>query len=174
MYHLLRHSSDKIRQIFQVALALMVRWIIKSPRRLMPELSANRSISCWHSSTQMHGQPAQKSNYSFRLAAHMKSHKFNLMGTSSAKGQVEEQLKDEAQKQVEKAQTEIEEKVKDEGEKLLEEGDKQIEQQLDSAKKEVLRNLEDEAGDVLNEELDSAANNLKESLKDLFKRKKKN
>jgi uncharacterized protein involved in outer membrane biogenesis len=117
---------------------------------------------------------SSKVKLQFQVGGTYEKPQVNLMGTSSAKGQVEEQLKDEAQKQVEKAQTEIEEKVKDEGEKLLEEGEKQIEQQLDSAKKEVLRNLEDEAGDVLNEELDSAANNLKESLKDLFKRKKKN
>jgi hypothetical protein len=117
---------------------------------------------------------SSKVKLQFQVGGTYEKPQVNLMGTSSAKGQVKEQLKDEAQKQVEKAQTEIEEKVKDEGEKLLQEGEKQIEQQLDSAKKEVLRNLEDEADDVLNEELDSAANNLKESLKDLFKRKKKN
>ena len=34
-------------------------------------------------------------------------------------------------------------------------------------------NIKGEAGDILSEELDSTTNELKESLKDLFKKKKK-
>lgn len=107
--------------------------------------------------------------------------KFNLAGTTSEDGatttvkeQVKQEVKQEVNQQVESAKKEAEAKVQEETKKIMEQGEKQIQQQMDTLKKEVTKNLEEEAGKVIGEELDSTANELKESLKNLFKKKKKN
>jgi uncharacterized protein involved in outer membrane biogenesis len=107
--------------------------------------------------------------------------KFNLAGTTSEDGatttvkeQVKQEVKQEVNQQVESAKKEAEAKVQEETKKIIDQGEKQIQQQMDTLKKEVTKNLEEEAGKVIGEELDSTANELKESLKNLFKKKKKN
>jgi hypothetical protein len=107
--------------------------------------------------------------------------KFNLAGTTSEDGatttvkeQVKQEVKQEVNQQVESAKKEAEAKVQEETKKIIDESEKQIQQQMDTLKKEVTKNLEEEAGKVIGEELDSTANELKESLKNLFKKKKKN
>ncbi len=125
--------------------------------------------------------PSSKIKLHFNVAGTYDSPKINLAGTSSEDGttttvkeQVKQEVKKEVQQQVETVKTEAETQVKEEADKVLKEGEKQIEQQVDTLKKEVTKNLEEEAGKVIGEELDSTANELKESLKSLFKKKKKN
>jgi hypothetical protein len=107
--------------------------------------------------------------------------KFNLAGTTSEDGatttvkeQVKQEVKQEVNQKVESAKKEAEAKVEEETKKIMEQGEKQMQQQMDTLKKEVTKNLEQEAGKVIGEEMDSTANELKESLKELFKKKKKN
>ena len=124
---------------------------------------------------------SSKVKLSFNVGGTYDKPKFNLAGTTSAGGgattvreQVKQEVKQEVNQQVESAKKEAEAKVQEETKKIIDEGEKQIQQQMDTLKKEVTKNLEEEAGKVIGEELDSTANELKESLKNLFKKKKKN
>ena len=121
--------------------------------------------------------PSSRIKLHFNVAGTYDSPKINLAGTTSEDGTtttVKDQAKQEVKQQVETVKTETETKVKEEADKVLKEGEKQLQQQVDTLKKEVTKNLEEEAGKVIGEELDSTANELKESLKSLFKKKKKN
>ena len=113
----------------------------------------------------------------FNVAGTYDNPKINLAGTSSEGGTVttvKEQVQQEALEQAETMKAEAEAKLKDEADKIVEEGEKKVQQQVDTVKKEITKNLEEEAGKVIGEELDSTTNELKESLKSLFKKKKKN
>jgi hypothetical protein len=111
----------------------------------------------------------------FNVGGTYDSPKINLAGTTSEDGAttaVKEQVKQEVNEQVQSAKKEAETKVQEETNKIIEEGEKQIQQQVDTLKKEVTKNLEEEAGKIIGAELDSTTNDLKESLKNLFKKKK--
>ncbi|MCG8311123.1 MAG: AsmA family protein [Cytophagales bacterium] len=106
--------------------------------------------------------------------------KILLAGTSGSGGaattiqeQVKEEVKQEVQAALDSAQQEAEQKIQDEATKLVEKGEDQLQQQLDTLKKELTKNLEKETGKILEEELDSTTNELKKSLQNLFKKKKK-
>ena len=74
---------------------------------------------------------------------------------------------------MEEVKQEVEAKVEDETKKMIETGEIKMQEQLDTLKKELTKGLEVEAGKVLSDELDSTTNELKKSLKSLFKKKKK-
>lgn len=102
-----------------------------------------------------------------------------LAGTTNADGttttvqqQVVDQVQQEAQKQVEAVKKEAEDKLQEETEKIMQEGEKQLQQQADTLKKEISESLEKEASEAIGAELDSTTNELKESLKSIFKKKK--
>jgi flagellar motor protein MotB len=124
---------------------------------------------------------SSKINLHFNVGGTYDKPQINLAGSTSADGttttvkeQVKQEVKQEAQKQVDVAKKEAEAKVQEETQKVIEEGEKQLQQQADTLKKEITKNLEEEAGKVVGEQLDSTATELKESLKSLFKKKKKN
>lgn len=99
----------------------------------------------------------------------------SLAGTTSSAGTttVKEEVKEVVGEQVNEVKKEAEQKVEDETRKLMEQGEEQLQEQLDTLKKEVTKGLEKEAGEVLSDELDSTANELKNTIKSLFKKKKK-
>ena len=102
-----------------------------------------------------------------------------LAGTTNADGttttvqqQVKDQVQQQAQQQVDAVKKEAEAKMQEETDKIIAEGEKQLQQQADTLKKEISKSLEKEAGKVIGAELDSTSNELKESLKSIFKKKK--
>lgn len=102
-----------------------------------------------------------------------------LAGTTNADGttttvqqQVKDQVQQQAQQQVDAVKNEAEAKMQEETDKIIAEGEKQLQQQADTLKKEISKSLEKEAGKVIGAELDSTSNELKESLKSIFKKKK--
>jgi uncharacterized protein involved in outer membrane biogenesis len=104
---------------------------------------------------------------------------FTLAGTTNADGttttvqqQVMDQVQQKAQEQVDVVRKEAEAKLQEETEKIMAEGEKQLQQQADTLKKEISKSLENEPGKVIGSELDSTTNELKESLKSIFKKKK--
>jgi len=106
--------------------------------------------------------------------------KINLVGTTNEDGssttiqeEVGQQVKAEVEQRVDSVKQEAVNKLDEEKNKLMEEGEKQAQQQLDTLKKEITKNLEDEMGEVLGDEIDSTANELKNTLQNLFKKKKK-
>lgn len=120
---------------------------------------------------------SSKIKLNFNVGGTYEKPTINLAGTTSTDGAtltVKDQAKQEVATQVEVAKEEAEKRVQDETEKLMENGEEQLQEQLDTLKKELTKNLKNEAGDVLSEELDSTANELKKSIKSLFKKKKKN
>lgn len=99
-----------------------------------------------------------------------------LAGTTSSDGTtttVKEEVKQEAAAQLETVKAEAEQKAKDETTKLMEKGEEQLQEHLDTLKKEITKNMESEADSILSDQLDSTANELKESIRNLFKKKKK-
>ncbi len=107
--------------------------------------------------------------------------KINLVGTTSEDGstttvqdEVKQQVKAEVEQRVDSVKQEAVSKLEEEKNKLMEEGEKQAQQKLDTLKKDITKNLEEEMGEVLGEEIDSTANELKNTLQNLFKKKKKN
>lgn len=124
---------------------------------------------------------SSKVKLNFNVGGTYDKPKIVLAGTTSADGttttvkeQVKQEVKQEVDAQVEEVKKEAEEKVMDETQKLMEKGEEQLQQQVDTLKKKMTENLKEGAGDILGGELDSATNDLKESLQNLFKRKKKN
>jgi uncharacterized protein involved in outer membrane biogenesis len=106
--------------------------------------------------------------------------KINLMGTTSEDGssatvqdQVKQEVKAEVEHRVDSVKQEAEARFEEETDRLMEEGEKQVQQQLDTLKKEITKDLEGEMGEILGDEIDSTANELKNTLKNLFKKKKK-
>jgi len=107
--------------------------------------------------------------------------KINLEGTTtedgtstSIKAQMETEVKKEVEQQMDEAKKEVEQQVEQETEKLLEEAEEQIQTKVDTITEQITRQLDEEASNIIGEELDSTANELKESLKSIFKKKKKN
>lgn len=101
----------------------------------------------------------------------------NLLGTTNADGTtttVKQEVQQQAQQQVDALKQEAEAKVQEEAQKVMSEAEKQLQQQADTLKKEVTKSLKEEAGKVLGSEMDSTSNQVKESLKNLFKKKKTN
>ena len=92
----------------------------------------------------------------------------------AAKVQVEKEVKAEVSEQAEVAKEQVEEKVVEETDKLIEKSKEQIQPQVDSLQKKITEGLGEEATKVIDEELDSTATELKKSIQNLFKRKKKN
>jgi hypothetical protein len=123
---------------------------------------------------------SSKIKLNFNVAGTYEDPKITLAGTTAADGttttvkeQVKEEVKIEAEKKVEEVKKDAEVKVQEETDKLIQKGEEQLQPQLDSLKKKMTENIKGEAGDILSEELDSTANELKETLKGLFKKKKK-
>ena len=120
-----------------------------------------------------------KINLNFNISGTYDDPKILLAGTStsgeantSVKKQVEAEVKKEVNEQVKTAKQEAEEQVKAEAQKVVEHGEEQLQQQLDTLKKEITKNLEEEGAEILNDNLDSSATELKNSIRDLFKKKK--
>lgn len=92
----------------------------------------------------------------------------------TAKAQVEKEIKEEVSEQAEVAKEQVEEKIVEETDKLMEQSKEQIQPQVDSIQKKITEELGEEANKIIDEEFDSTANELKKSIKSLFKKKKKN
>ena len=121
--------------------------------------------------------PSSKIKLNFNISGTYDKPKILLAGTTSTDGKtttVKEAVKQEIDSQVEATKKEVEKKVQDETEELMEKGEEQLQQQLDTLKKELTKDLKDEAGEVLGKQLDSTTNELKKSLENIFKKKKKN
>jgi uncharacterized protein involved in outer membrane biogenesis len=135
--------------------------------QLMANLTGSRSDA-----------PSSTIKLSFNVGGTYDNPKINLLGTTAdgktatVQEAVRSEVKQEVQEQVESAKQQTEERLQEETKKLTEEVEKQMDQQVDTLKKEIAKNLEEEAGEILGDELDSTANELKESLKNLFKKKK--
>ncbi len=101
----------------------------------------------------------------------------NLLGTTSADGTtttVKQEAQQQVQQQAEALKQEAEAKVQAEAQKVMTEAEKQFQQQADTLKKEVTKTLQDEAGKAIGDQMDSTSTQIKESLKNIFKKKKTN
>jgi hypothetical protein len=124
---------------------------------------------------------SSKIKLNFNIGGTYENPKISLAGTTSADGttttvkeQVQQEVKQEVDKQAEEVKKEVEEKIQDETQELMEKGEEQLQEHLDTLKNKIAENLKNDAGEILSEELDSTANELKKSLQNLFKKKKKN
>ncbi|MCK5206512.1 MAG: AsmA-like C-terminal region-containing protein, partial [Cyclobacteriaceae bacterium] len=124
---------------------------------------------------------SSKIKLNFTVGGTYENPKIVLAGTTTEDGttttvteQMNQEVKQEVDKQVEEVKKEAEEQIMDETEKLMEKGEEQLQEHVDTLKKKITENLKDDAGEILGEELDSTANELKKSLQNLFKKKKKN
>ncbi len=122
-----------------------------------------------------------KIKLNFKVVGTYNDMKIRLAGTTSSDGttntvkdQVKQEVKQEVDKQVEVVKKEAEEKIKSETQELVEKAEEQLQEQVDTLKNKITENLKKEAGDLISNELDSTANELKDAVKKLFKRKKKN
>ena len=127
------------------------------------------------------GNSSSKVNLKFNVGGTYENPKFDLAGSSMADGsgsstsvEIKQEVKKEAEKQVEVVKVEAEEKLNEEATKVIDEGGKMVKQQADTVKKQIEKELGKEAEELIGEELDSTTEELKNTLKGLFKRKKKN
>lgn len=124
---------------------------------------------------------SSKIKLNFTVGGTYENPKIVLAGTTTEDGttttvteQMNQEVKQEVDKQVEEVKKEAEEQIMDETEKLMEKGEEQLQEHVDTLKEKITENLKEDAGEILGEELDSTANELKKSLQNLFKKKKKN
>lgn len=124
---------------------------------------------------------SSKIKLNFKVGGTYDDMKIKLAGTTNADGTtntVKEQVKLEAKKEVEKKVDEVKQEaqeiIKTETQELVEKAEERLQDQLDTLKNNITENLKEEAGGLVSDELDSTANELKNSVKKLFKRKKKN
>jgi uncharacterized protein involved in outer membrane biogenesis len=122
-----------------------------------------------------------KIKLNFKIGGTYDDMKIRLAGTTNADGttstvkdQVKQEVKQEVNQQVEVVKKEAEEKIKSETQELVEKAEEQLQEHLDTLKNKITENMKEGAGELISEELDSTANQLKNSVKKLFKRKKKN
>ena len=124
---------------------------------------------------------SSKIKLNFNVGGTYETPKIILAGTTTSDGttttvteQAKQELKQEVDKKVEDVKKEAEEQIQDETQKFIDKGEEQLQEHVDTLKNKITENLKDDAGEILGEELDSTANELKKSLQNLFKKKKKN
>ncbi len=101
--------------------------------------------------------------------------KIVLAGTTSEAGvtnTIKQEASDVVEKQIEDVKEQAEELIVEETKELLEKGEEQIQQQLDTLLNGLSDDFKDEAEKIIGEELDSTANELKNALQNLFRKKK--
>ena len=121
-------------------------------------------------------EASSKIKLNFNVLGTYEKPTITLVGTTSKDGTtttVQQEVKQEVAEQVEAVKDEAEQRAKDETSKLMDKGEAQLQQQLDTMKKKLTKNLESGADSLLNDKLDSSTNELKKSLQNLFKKKKK-